>query len=219
MTPCLAFSPRSRAGFGELTAMLIAQGYALWVSVLRAVLRPIDDLKILWTIVRAVVVDVVDVFVPFQKPSEDALHDKAVLTSVAIVAHVNEDVAIAYESSWPSPSSAARMPEYEPPRLAMMDRRQLAAPTLTGLGLRMASARVATDILRVVVSAGLRIWQLGFTPTGAERRRCVAAQEIRRAVSEEMFIGDSFSASTGAVHRYSLTEMVKLFKERGNNNR
>jgi len=189
------------------------------VSMLRAVFRPVHYLKVLRAVVRAIVVDVMDVLVPLQGSSKNALHDKAVLASVAIVAHVNEDVAVAGVVSRPSPSAAASMPEYEPPRLAMMDCRQLATPTLTGLGRRAASARMATDIFRVVVSTGLRIWQLGFTSTGAERRRCVAAQEVGRSVSEEMFIGDSFSTSTEAVHRYSLTEMVKLFKERGNNNR
>ena len=131
----------------EFGTVLIRYRDALRATVFRTVGVPVQQLKVLDAIVRSVVIGVVHMLVPRQWPSEVLFHNDSVLTPVAVVAQVDENVAIPNELTTLR-ACGQLVSRQELPRPSVPDGREFPATARALLRWQVQSLVVALDEAR-----------------------------------------------------------------------
>ena len=161
---------------------------AFWATVTFAMLSTVKHLKVLWAIVVALAVDVVDVLTGLQFSAQHFLHHEAMLADVAIIAEVDEHITVIRIMSWPLTSAASVMPSDEAPSCSVVDSGQLPASTSAGLRLGVLASVMASQEALALLISKIRAPFDSFAAAAPTERRfeTMPPQQEGRAISKQM---------------------------------
>lgn len=211
-----SLSPPLLHTFGVRRALLRRGVDPFGSTVLATVGGAIQKLKILWPVVQLVVVDVVHLLGGHQRPPELLLHDEPVLQhhpllGLRVIRHGDHAVTVTGQHPAPAlPGPAFVVASDVFAGTAMVNRRDL--PTAAGAEpvLGIVPAAMAPDVSGLAVAAISRSRQVLATAARALSRERMPSQDVGRAVSEKVLLGDRFPATTSTYHRlHSLAEQVE----------
>lgn len=203
----LSLGPNALHRLGCLPAVFCALMHARLRGVVLRVLDWVDDEQVVDRVIRAVVVEMVDVFTAPKRTADVLLHDvavfediTAVLPSVRMVGHTEHDVARCAMDVTTSAAlhSIAVVAADELADASPVNRRLLAAPAGTESRLLPGCSFVMVrEELPPFVVAGIATdRKCASASAGAHLRKAMPAQHVGLAVSKEGVTGDRLPATT-----------------------
>lgn len=208
-------SPPLFHSFAMSTPLFWRRESSLGAPMLFTVLSPIHYLKVLWAVIQTIAIDMVYMLMACKTATKQALRNQAVQANIAIVAHVNESIAIPFILSRPSLQTITVMARNIAPSLTMMYRCGLSTATGTKPKLNLSTPAMTSNVYRWKISPIRAVWQ-SHTTTALAQGRGHMATAIERGFRFSQRTGkDKFLTTTFAVdHEVSINQMANLVKIR-----